>query len=54
MAIEIADVPVRFECRDCGEMILSRDVSWVERARQSHHCPLPEQIERALRGEYDG
>lgn len=51
---QIADTPARFSCTGCGESALSRDVTWVEHYERQHTCPTPEEINRALRGEYDG
>ena len=50
----ISDEPVRFTCAGCGEGAISRDTAWVERVKQIHHCPTPEDIENALKGRYDG
>lgn len=48
-----ADLLARWACPSCGEEAVARDAAWVERAAALHRCP-PDEVERALKGEYDG
>ena len=51
---EVTPPLVRWRCPACGEECVAQEAEWVEHARSTHHCPTAEQINRALKGLYDG
>ena len=44
----------RWTCPSCAMEYVTQRAESLEHMVNAHACPTPEQIERALRGEYDG
>lgn len=44
----------RWTCADCQTEYVSQRAETLAHMAEVHTCPTAEQIERAMRGEYDG